>query len=283
MNLPYLRSLPLLFGRPVLADFARTGRSGTFTHLAGAAGFDLRMPVARIYDAAYAELLAAHRCEYVFKNVIARRLLIERHPWAEARLLTEFRVGMRKADVVILNGTSTVYEIKTGLDNLDRLAGQLDAYRAVFDRIYVVCEAEQAERIAGGTPVRAGIIALENDGSLTEVRQAESNAADTDPETMLAGLRKAEYLAIVQAEAGELPNVSNGRLWGECVRLARGMDPVRVHAHMVRLLRSRKLPPGLQAAVETAPDALAHAVLTLGASARELDRLADALAGPAVN
>ncbi len=282
MNAQYLRSLPLLFGRPILAELANTGQSAAFAHLAGAAGLDLGAPVAEVYESAYAHLLHGYRCEYVFKNVIAQKLLLERHEWADARLMTEFRVGIRKADVVILNGTSTVYEIKTSLDNLDRLPAQIEAYRRVFDKIYVVCEEEQAGRMVEEAGDGVGVIALHRDGRLHEMRESVSNRANTDPETILSGLRKAEYLDVVRAVAGAVPDVPNGRLWRECVKLARNMDPVRVHAHMVRLLRARPVPSSLRSLVERAPASLAHALLTLGAGPAGLERLGNALAAPSV-
>lgn len=264
----------------MLAELATTGRSALFAHLAGAAGLDLGSRVADVYESAYAHLLEGYRCEYVFKNVITQRLLLERHRWPQARLLGEFRVGIRKADVVILNGTSTVYEIKTSLDNLDRLPAQVDAYRRVFDHIYIVCEDEQAGRVLEGVGDDVGVIAFGAGGALRQVRESASNAARTDPETTLACLRKAEYLEIVRSEAGEIPDVPNGLLWRECVKLARNMDPGRVHAHMVRLLRARPVPRSLKSTVEQAPPSLAHALLTLGAGPAGLARLGAALSAP---
>lgn len=235
-----------------------------------------------MYEVAYAHLLAEYRCEYVFKNVLARKLLLQRHAWGEARLLTEFRVGIRKADVVILNGTSTVYEIKTNLDNLDRLPVQLDAYRRIFDRIYIVCDEAQAVRVSEDAADCVGVIALRPNGGLGVVKEADSNCASTDPETILSSLRKAEYLEIVRAETGAVPNVASGHLWRECVKLSRNMDPRRVHAHMVRLLRARSVPSALRNTVAQAPPSLTHALLTLGAGAAGLARLDQALAAPSL-
>ncbi|MBB4637519.1 sce7726 family protein [Longimicrobium terrae] len=280
VNPKYLRSLPPLFARPVLADFARTGRSGAFSNLAAAAGLDTQATVGQIYTRVYQCLIEQHRCEYVFKNQIARRLLLDRHPWREARLLTEFRIGPAKADVVVLNGTSTVYEIKTRLDNLDRLPQQLAAYKKAFDRIYVVCEAEQEERIGAAVDPRVGLIAMGVDGELTETRAAAENAPFTDPVTMLAALRRSEYLEVVATECGAVPDVPNGRLWGECVQLMQTMDPERVHGHMVRLLRARGAAASLRQRVNAAPPALTHALLTLDASDAELEQLARALEAP---
>ena len=276
----YIRSLPLLFGRPVLAEFARTGHSAFFAHLISAAGLESSRSIAETYDVAFELLLREYRCEYVFKNLIAQRLLLERHPWDEARLLSEFRVGIRKADVVIVNGTSTVYEIKTGLDNLDRLREQLVAYQSVFDRIYVVCEATDADRIAAAAGDGIGVVTLTREGDLLEVRAAEPNAHDTIPACILGSLRKAEYLEIIRAENGHVPDLPNGLQWNACLEIARTLDPSSVHARMVEALRSRSADRGLCEIVANAPDSLKHATLTLPASAPERSRLVHALATP---
>jgi hypothetical protein len=273
----YIRSLPLLFGRPVLAEFARTGGSRTFNRLASAAGFDQAQSVAEVYDTSYKTLMRTYRCEYVFKNAIARKLLLERHTWGEARLLTEFRVGTRKADVVILNGTSTVYEIKTGLDNLDRLQEQLTAYRSVFDRIYVVCENADVDRLISAAGDGVGILALTPEGEFVEHRVPEHNAARTIPATILGSLRKAEYLEIIRAEGKTIPNVPNGLQWGACLKVAATLDPVSVHARMVEMLRARSVDADLREMITRTPDSLKHAMLTFPGTRSDRTRLAEAL------
>ena len=49
----------------------------------------------------------------------------------------EIRSVKSRGDVAILNGTSTVYEIKSHYDSFDRLDGQLADYKRVFDHIYL--------------------------------------------------------------------------------------------------------------------------------------------------
>ncbi len=62
------------------------------------------------FETSYKELLKNYRNEYVFKNAIAQKILIGRHSVKSSLLFTEFRVETSKADVVIFNGTSHVYE-----------------------------------------------------------------------------------------------------------------------------------------------------------------------------
>lgn len=53
--------------------------------------------------------------------------------------LSEIVIESSKADLAIINHQKgTVYEIKTDLDNLDRLKYQLENYYNVFSEVYVV-------------------------------------------------------------------------------------------------------------------------------------------------
>ena len=52
--------------------------------------------------------------------------------------LTEVAIAKSKADFVLINGKAVVYEIKTELDNLERLCSQIDDYYKAFDHVAVV-------------------------------------------------------------------------------------------------------------------------------------------------
>lgn len=54
---------------------------------------------------------AGLRDEYVYRAAITHKILLGTHSLNTACMLNEFRVGVCKADVAILNGTATVYEI----------------------------------------------------------------------------------------------------------------------------------------------------------------------------
>ena len=56
-------------------------------------------------------------------------------------IVEEFGVlgGQRRVDVAAINGHFHGYEIKSDLDNLERLAGQSEKYGLVFDYLTVIC------------------------------------------------------------------------------------------------------------------------------------------------
>ena len=90
------------------------------------------------FDFFYLILQAHYPCEYVYKNSIAIDLYLTRHELQKSILIDEFRSRDSRADTVVINDTSTVYEIKSEYDSFSRLECQISDYRKIFDHIYVV-------------------------------------------------------------------------------------------------------------------------------------------------
>ena len=78
------------------------------------------------------QLIKEYRNEYIFKNTIANKIIKGRHRLSNVTYINEFRVVNSICDVAIFNGTSSAYEIKTELDNFDRLENQLADYKKGF-------------------------------------------------------------------------------------------------------------------------------------------------------
>jgi hypothetical protein len=146
--------------------------------------------------------------------------LLDRHTPEISTLLTEFRADDCKADVVILNGTSSVYEIKTELDSFDRLGRQLNAYRKVFDRIYVITHKSQIPKVEQLTDKQIGLIHLSEDNTFTTVRESTSNMNNIDPKVAFSCFRQKEYCQLILREYGYVPDVPNTRIYRECRDLA---------------------------------------------------------------
>ena len=71
------------------------------------------------FNSAFATLkIAGFRDEYVYRAALTHKILMGTHSLRTASMLSEFRTGACKADLVILNGTATVYEIKSERDSL---------------------------------------------------------------------------------------------------------------------------------------------------------------------
>jgi hypothetical protein len=183
-----------------------------------------------------------YRCEYVFKSAIFNEVLLKHHSLVETGYLTEFRSSNAKADVVILNGTSIVYEIKSDIDRLDRLCSQTIAYQQIFDKVVVVSKPENASKISLLIPSTIGIVTLSPDLQIQTVREPTSNIDNLNRAWLFDCLRKPEYLSIIKTVFGEIPQVPGTRIHSACKQLFVSLSNEQAHFNFVSSLKQRQFP-----------------------------------------
>lgn len=187
----------------------------------------------------YGQLNDSYRSDYVFRTEIAKKLFLGRHTPGETALIPEFRVYRSKADLLMVNGTSTVYEIKSELDNFDRLENQLSDYLKVFDLVYVVTAESQIEKALCTIPEKVGLISLQENNQLHTYRDAVSNVQNIDIAMVVDALRIAEIKKMTLLLCGTIPNVSNALMFRACRELLMSCDPKQVHDAMLGILKER--------------------------------------------
>lgn len=270
-----------LFSAAVFKDMAKTGRSAVFGRLASELDPIRKLrssnTVGDAFDAVFAVLrVVGQRDEYVYKAALTQRVLLGTHSLNTASMLTEFRAGRCKADLVILNGTATVYEIKSERDSLTRLAEQLDAYRRVFARVFVIsseCHVRPVEQIA---PDDVGILGLSRRNQITEFRPALDVPERICPVTVLESLRTTEAIELVNSLGRQVPAVSNMRLRAALRDEIQQLDPADLHRAMVRVLkRTRNLAP-LSNLVNGLPSSLSAAALSYPIRRQDHERVVKA-------
>ena len=224
-------------------------------------------PLRDWFDFFYSLLITQYQCEYVYKNVIATRLYLDRrHSFDNSLLSSEFRSGKSRADVVIINGTSTVYEVKSKYDSLRRLDGQLNDYRRIFDRIFVVTQAENAKEILELVDSSIGVLVLSDRCTLDELREAQTNKSNTDPDAIFACMRQVEYSSAIKEAFGYIPDVPNSKLYSESKKLFCQIDPTVAHDLMVKQVRFRGKRKSHADLISEAPHSLKHACLSFSKS-----------------
>lgn len=72
-------------------------------------------------------------------------------------LVYEYPVGNSRVDLCKINGTSYAYEIKTDLDNFERLEKQVNDYLEVFEMVYIVCSEKNLSKARNILPEECGI------------------------------------------------------------------------------------------------------------------------------
>ena len=166
----------------------------------------------------YSAISKFYRCEYVYKNEIINQLLLKTYGTKHTIAFNEFKVGNSIVDLAMMNGESKAFEIKTTLDGPKRLSKQMSDYKKVFDKCYIVVDANEsayyAERIEEGT----GIVSLSFDKGrivLEEYKPAMKHV-EIDTFCLMKCLRTSEYENIVKAFFGELPDVAQSDMYNSC-------------------------------------------------------------------
>lgn len=193
------------------------------------------------YKYIYNTLLSCYRNEYVYKNLLINKKLLGRHNLNTATVLNEFKIGKSIADMVLLNGVSVVYEIKTELDSLYRVKSQIADYRKVFEHIYIVTHISLAEKYASMLDDTIGIIALTANNTLKTIREATKNVEFFNSATMIKCLRKGEYSNIIKNYFGDIPRTTAVKYYTACKELFAQIPTEELHAMMLRELKKRTI------------------------------------------
>lgn len=209
-------------------------------------------------DELYTVFKKNYRCEYIYKNIITSKLLLGRHSLNTTVMVPELSIEGSKADLVMFNGTSTVYEIKTELDTLNRLENQLDSYLKCFDLIYVVTYEENIDKIKAIIPEKIGIIILSKKNTLKTIKKAESNKNYIRPEVLMRTLRNGEIKNIIKKLIGEDLKLSPLDYYKECTKILSETAPSLAHDLMVKEVKKRTIKKEQKELIELAPDSLKY-------------------------
>lgn len=280
-NKAELATLSRMFSATVFRELAAKGRSPLLSRLLRRTRLssegDLGRPLRTAFDEAFQILrMLGHRDEYIYRSAIAQKIVIGKHR-LNAAMVTELRAGSSKADVVVLNGTATVYEIKSERDSFARLESQIADYRRVFGAVNVITSPGQVDSVRDMIPDDVGLIQLSREYSLQTVREACSQPWRTSPIMLLETLRASEAISLLAGLGVSVPDVPNTQLRGELRRLFADQDPSAVHDQMVEVLRQTRSHRDLNQFVGSVPTSLHASVLAIRPGARDRSTLVGAL------
>ncbi len=274
-----------LFSSTVIQEMARKGRSPIFSRLLKQIDLDSSIVDSRlvrdIFDSIFGLLtMESYRHEYTYKTAITHKLFLGVHSINTASMLTEFRVGNNKADVVILNGTASAYEIKSERDNLDRLQQQIESYRQVFARVNVITSLNHLDEIKDSIEADVGIMILNKNYAISVVRKAENNPERIDTGAVFDSIQLHESKRILQLLGVEIPILPNTQQHSVLREIFKTLPPEMVHAHMIRVLKeSRSLLP-MKELLSSLPKSLQAAVLSTPLRQKDHHRILSAVDTP---
>ena len=202
----------------------------------------------QIFSEIYMCLGQENRNEYYYMNTLLNKLLVGKHSVNTTTALSQVHIGQHIADFVMLNGEGKVYEIKSDLDNFDRLYDQLSDYFTAFSKVAVlasVYEHEKLQRILsefGDMGDAVGIYVLSEDDTIfSPARSKEPQQFDKnlDHTNMFKLLRKCEYENIIRHHFGELPKVAPVFLFRTCLEQFRELQILQAQKSVVDELKKR--------------------------------------------
>lgn len=184
-----------------------------------------------------------YRNEYFYKNTILNKILLKLHNINTTIALNEVPIGKSKADFVVINGYATLYEIKSEVDNLNRLNSQLNNYYKAFNKVYVVSYEKNKEKIIKNIKNnKVGIIILGDKNNLKIHREAKVDSSKLINQYIFNILRKSEYESLLLRYYGEIPSSTPVMQYKTCLNLANKMDTMTLYNYALDELRKRNIP-----------------------------------------
>jgi len=280
-----LAAVSRFFSSSVVHEMARNGRSPLFARLVTQSqmlrSMSLSDRVSTVFEAAFSLLKReGYRHEYIYKAALTHKILLGKHSLQTASMINEFRVGDCKADVAILNGTATVYEVKSERDSLARLERQIAAYATVFAKVYVIAAESHIRAVAITVPDSVGMLCLNSRHQISTLRDATDQPERTSPSAIFNSIRIEEARMILSDFGVSVPHVPNTKLHAVLREAFVKLDPIQAQEGMVRVLKhTRNLLP-LSALVDQLPPSLHTAALSVPLRKVDHQRLVDAVNTP---
>lgn len=196
-----------------------------------------------IVNALYRFMFSSYRSEYFYRNTLFNKLLLGVHSVNTTTALMQIPISKAKADFILINGKSVVYEIKTELDSLARLDTQIENYYKAFNHVCVVtseCHYEKVLERLADTPV--GIYVLTPNATLSATKRKEPVECSDhlDHLTLFKVLHKTEYEYVIKKYFGYLPDVRPVFWFRECFKMFSEIPIVEAQRWSMQAMQSRR-------------------------------------------
>ena len=214
------RAINRVFTRGVINDLIQKGSNEVFDYVVRRYVNDPESKThGQIISEIYAYLGKEKRNEYYYMNTLLNKLLVGIHSVNTTTVLSKVRIGQSIADFIMINGEGKMYalEVKSELDNFDRLHDQVSNYYKAFSKVSVLSsknDFSKVERILsnlGDMGESVGIYVLSdndtifNKAYMREPRQFEDYL---DHACIFGLLRKREYENIIAQYFDRIPEVA---------------------------------------------------------------------------
>ncbi len=188
----------------------------------------------------YKVLESKYQNEYIFKNTFLNEWLIKEIGHDNSQVFSEFRVGNAIADLVMFNGTSKAFEIKTEMDSPKRLDFQLENYRKVFNEIYLILPQSKVTQYQH-CDKEIGIITFSPDAKEKFQVHRKSIANEiVDKDTIMKILHTHEYKSMARKHYGLLPPMTSFNQFEVCRELLFGIPNAQLNSYFIKFMKARQ-------------------------------------------
>ena len=190
----------------------------------------------------YEFMSKSYRNEYFYQNTLLNKFLLGKHSINTTTALTQIPICKSKADFILINGKAIVYEIKTELDNFERLNNQLKDYFKAFNYVCVVTSENQYDRavnILKDTPVGIYVLTSRNTISMKFRKEPVEDNSHLDYTAIFKVLHKHEYENILLQYFGKLPDTTQVFYYDECLKQFSQIPIIHAHRMAIKQLKMR--------------------------------------------
>ena len=164
--------------------------------------------------------------DFDIRTLLKNTKLLKYTTDGESKVVDEMRLpaAYARIDLAVINGHFHGFEIKSAVDTLQRLPGQIEAYTKVFDYLYVVTEDKHCNKVMEALPDWVGVyLCQEKKGCsyIKQVRKAKKNKAK-DGFYIAKLLWRNELVDIL--EEYQIPFKKKERNWILCETLSSSFD-----------------------------------------------------------
>lgn len=218
---------------------------------------------------AYQTIEQNYPTEYVYKNAFLNEWLIKELGEVNAKVFSEFRLGKTVADLVMFNGVSKVFEIKTAFDTVKRLDNQIESYKNIFNEIYLIVPQSKVEQYLAYEE-SIGIISFSNEREQKfELERKPVRNLNIEPRCLMNVLHTNEYKNIVKTYFQELPPMNSFNQFKICADLMAQIPVKTLNELFIKQLKNRGVENTFSSRTHLAFNQLSLA-LKLGKTEREL-------------
>lgn len=202
--------------------------------------FNKEITYLKYYKYIYKVLGKYYPNEYYYKNEFINKWLKSELGNSNSVIFSEFRIGRAIADLAMFNGTSKVFEIKTVLDKVYRLSGQIDAYRKIFNEIYLIVPVTCIKKYISYDK-NVGIISFDSHYRNFQLIRESVKNLNPDISTIMEVLYTHEYKDIVRLYYGSLPKMTDFSQFEICSRYISEIPVEILNVLFVNTIKKRKV------------------------------------------